>query len=94
MATGAYQITASGHADNLRIWPPQIAGQQVSLVGAGGIADAVYVLSTTTNLTASPVVWTPFVTNRFDAFGVFNATAPFDLVPPRFFRLHMLGPGH
>ena len=94
LATGAYQITASGHADNLRIWPPQIAGQQVSLVGAGGIADAVYVLSTTTNLTASPVVWTPFVTNRFDAFGVFNATAPFDLVPPRFFRLHMLGPGH
>jgi len=93
-AVGAYQIAVSGQSDTLRLGLPQIAGSQVSLAGAGGTPDTVFVLLTTTNLGATPVVWTPVYTNRFDAFGTFSTTAKFDPLLPRYFLLHMLGPSN
>jgi len=89
MSTGAYELSVPGYSGSLKLCPPQATNSEVIVTGPGGIPGAPFVLYTTTNIAVPPIVWSPFVTNRFDELGVLNATQRFDSVSPRFFRAGM-----
>ena len=55
--------------------------------GNGGVASSPYVLLTTTNLAAP--VWTPILTNQFNASGNFFATNPVTSAPQTFYKLQL-----
>ena len=72
--TGTYGLTANGLSYGLRVCPPVIRGQTLTVNGVGGVTNAAFILYTTTNVATSLDLWTPILTNRFDQFGVFTYT--------------------
>ena len=86
---GTYRITAYGiHENGLRLCPPIVGGGTMDLTGYGGSASATFVLLTTTDVTTPSALWTPVMTNQFDAFGGFDTTNVFNAGQvARLFRL-------
>ena len=84
---GTYGLTASGIFDVLKLFSPVISGSDLTLKGAGGTTNALFVLYSTTNLTTAWGLWTPVLTNRFDQSRVFNYTnAYYPAQPEKYFR--------
>src|SRR5205814_601636 len=76
--SGGYTLTLNGPSGGLKVCVPRIAGTNFMLGGVGGTPSATFILSTATNLGPSPALWTPLVTNQFDAFGAFAYTNLFN----------------
>lgn len=74
--SGTYRLTAYGiqDADAFRLCPPLVAGNTADLTGFGGGAGSNFVLLTTTDVTTPTPLWTPILTNQFDAYGGFDFT--------------------
>jgi hypothetical protein len=89
--SGTYQLTANNLSAGLKLCPPiVISGTNADVVAIGGDPGTTLVLSTQTNLAAPLSLWTPLVTNQFDAFGVFSYTNGFNRAErARFFDLHL-----
>ncbi|MGH7953131.1 MAG: hypothetical protein ACREFE_14615, partial [Limisphaerales bacterium] len=67
-----------------------VIGNNLNIVGSGGIANWTYYVLATTNLTAAQ--WTPIVTNQFDGSGNFTSTLTNAIRsgwPQTFFRLQL-----
>jgi len=77
--SGTYRLTAYGIQDDdaLRLCPPLVAGNTVDLTGFGGSSGSNFVLLTTTDVTTPAPLWTPILTNQFDAYGGFDFTNAF-----------------
>ncbi|MCX6928665.1 MAG: hypothetical protein NT154_36455, partial [Verrucomicrobia bacterium] len=76
--SGTYRLTVNGLSDGLKECTPIAAGGTLTVTGVGGVPGASLVLLTTTNITTPTALWTPVLTNQFDAFGVFNYTNVFN----------------
>ena len=50
------------------------AGNQVIIIGAGGLTNATYRILSATNVALPVAQWTPIVTNQFGASGGFSYT--------------------
>jgi hypothetical protein len=88
--TGTYQLAVNGLTDGLKLCLPAISGTNAIITGIGGVPSSGYILLTTTNVTTPLASWTPFPTNQFDTFGVFNSTNFLNLTEPqRFFRIKL-----
>ncbi len=87
--SGTYRLNASGiYEDDLNLCPPLATETNLNLSGYGGVAGNSFVIMTATNLTTSTVLWTPLLTNQFDAFGAFDRTNQLNRSEPaRFYRL-------
>jgi trimeric autotransporter adhesin len=86
--SGAYQLTANGLSDGLKLCLPIISGANLNLAGVGGVSNATYFLFTQTNVATPAASWTPIRTNQFDSLGVFQHTNVYDPdEPARFFLL-------
>ncbi len=89
-ATGAYRLTSTGISAGVKLSPPVISGTNLSLVCSGGGSNATFVLTATTNVALPAALWTPLLTNRFDASGSFiisNLYNPSQLA--QYFRLSL-----
>jgi hypothetical protein len=85
---GSYRLTGNGLSDALNLCPPIIVGTNLSLAGIGGKTNATFILYTATNLSTPLSLWSPILTNQFDAFGGFDYTNGFNRnESTRFFRL-------
>jgi len=89
--SGTYRLTANNLSAGLKLCPPVvISGTNADVVAIGGDPGTTLVLSTQTNVAAPLSLWTPLVTNQFDAFGVFSYTNAFNRAErARFFDLHL-----
>lgn len=89
--SGTYQLTTDNLSAGLKLCPPVVIhGTNADVVAIGGDPGATMVLSTQTNVATPLSLWTPLVTNQFDAFGVFSYTNAFNRAEPmRFFDLHL-----
>jgi hypothetical protein len=72
--SGSYRLTVNGLSAGLKLCSPALSGATVNLTGVGGPANATGIVLTHTNVAASLAQWTRLLTNRFDQFGLFNAT--------------------
>jgi len=85
---GSYNLSGSGFSSGMQLRPPVISGTNLALVGTGGVSNLLFVLSTTTNLAQPAALWTPILTNHFDALGSFSVTNFYDQTSPRrFFQI-------
>jgi choice-of-anchor C domain-containing protein len=87
-ATGTYRLTSAGVSAGVKLSAPVVSGTNVSLAGSGGLSNLTFVLTATTNVALPTVLWTPILTNHFDASGAFVTSNLFNPAQPaRFFRL-------
>ncbi|HTI70608.1 MAG TPA: hypothetical protein VMF06_11620 [Candidatus Limnocylindria bacterium] len=86
-STGSYWLTSNGRLAGPNLCSPTVTGETMIFKGVGGLPGTGCVLYTTIDIVASPVIWVPFATNRFDSTGLVNVTNDFPIAPPRFFRI-------
>ncbi len=97
--SGTYRLTALGITDDqLQLCPPAVVGTNYYLGGFGGVPGAGFVVHTSTNAGLPFAEWLPFVTNQFNADGMFELLRPMGLSPSgaidrrepqRYFRLRL-----
>ncbi len=95
--SGTYRLTALGITDDqLQLCPPAVVGTNYYLGGFGGVPGTEFIVHTATNVGAPFAEWSPFVTNQFNADGMFELLRPMGLSPAgavdrrepqRYFRL-------
>lgn len=84
----AGQVNVIVAAPHFGIVQARVGGLVLS--GSGGTPNTSYYVLTATNLAATPVVWTPLLTNQFDAGGNFSFTNVFAPgTQEQFYRLQM-----
>jgi hypothetical protein len=67
-----------------------LSGGALIFAGGGGAPNGSYYVLSSTNLSASPVVWTRILTDTFDANGNFSVTNIVNInTPQRFFILEV-----
>ena len=72
--TGTYGLAVNGLSTGLKLCLPVISGARLSLNGVGGGSGTNFILYSTTNVAKPLDLWTPVLTNRFDALGVLTYT--------------------
>ena len=89
--SGTYELTVNGLTDGYKILSSFPSGANFHLDGIGGVPNADYILVTSTNVGTPRDLWTPVVTNQFNAVGVFSYTNSFfdPAEPKRFFRFKL-----
>ncbi len=86
--TGTYQLNGAGFSSGLLSESPAISGTNFTFTEVGGGSNVQFVLYSTTNISTPVGLWTPVLTNRFDASGAFHFTNQFNPGVPRlFYRL-------
>ncbi len=85
--TGTYQLSGTGLTAGLQLLSPTLSGTNLYLSGSGGGSNLLFVLYATTNLAQPFDLWTPILTNHFNASGAFDITNLYDpSQPQQFFR--------
>jgi hypothetical protein len=89
-ATGTYRLTSTGISSGVKMGSPVISGTNINLAATGGSFNQNLVLLTSTNLTLPSALWTPILTNHFDASGNFVTSNLFNPAQPvQYFRLSL-----
>ena len=89
-ASGTYRLTSTGVTPGVKLSPQIFSGTNVSLAGSGGGSNVTFVLSTATNVALPAALWTPILTNQFDASGAFVISNLYNPAQPaRYFRLSL-----
>jgi hypothetical protein len=89
-ATGTYRLTTSGISTtaNVRMSAAISSGTNLNLAASGGGSNQTFVIYSSTNLALSANLWTPILTNQFDASGNFVTSNLLNPAQPRqYFRL-------
>ena len=85
--TGTYQLSGTGLTAGLQLLSPTISGTNLYLFGTGGGSNVLFILYATTNLAQPVDLWTPILTNHFNASGAFDITNLYNPVQPQqYFR--------
>jgi hypothetical protein len=87
VGSGTYRLVVNGLSESLKVCIPTVSGNNVNIVGVGGIPGATFVLFTSTNIITPLNLWTPIQTNQFDQYGAFVYTNYFSPAEPRQFFL-------
>jgi P pilus assembly chaperone PapD len=86
--TGTYQLSGAGFSSGISLQSPAVLGTNFTFTGIGGPSNAQFVLYATPILATPPALWTPVLTNTFNATGAYIFTNEFNLNQPQlFFRL-------